>query len=110
GLELLKVLLIHAFLVAELDIPQGIGFGMSSGRPLAPPSTPRGSFGVFDKIRHVLGSLVQVEGRDGFKPCSLAEIHEVRDAPPVGGIRIPRASIGRAAVAGPIIFFQRYSG
>ncbi len=71
---------------------------MAVGDAQSAPTALGGALGVFDEVGHVFRRLAQVEGGNVFEAGRLAEAHEVQDAPAVGGIRIPRAVIGRPPV------------
>ena len=72
---------------------------MPVGDPLAAPLAIRRSLGILDEVGQVFRRLVDVEGGDVFEAGRLAEIHEIDDAPAVGGIAIPVARVGRPAIA-----------
>src|SRR5262249_9989251 len=98
-LKFLEIVLVYSFLVAELEVAQLVGPGMTVGGSSATPLAGGRAVNVFDEVGQVLGRLIHVQRRDAQKPGRLAKVQKVQDAPTVRGIRIPGAPIRGPPVA-----------
>ena len=90
---------VDGLLVAEFEILQSIRLGMAVLDSAPAPFGVGGPVGVLDEIRQVLRRFVEVEVDDRQDPGRLAKVEEFDDAPTIRGVRIPEASVRRAAVA-----------
>lgn len=98
-LKLLEIFLVHPLFVAEFQVAQVVGSGMTVGGAAAAPRAGNRAVHVLEEVSHVLGRLIQVKRRDAQKARRLAQVQEIQDAPTVGGVRIPGAVVRRTTVS-----------